>query len=118
MLREKTTHAIALLYEANGTINLSRVASFRNCCETERTRLQSLLTSAGLIDYSGKLLRPLSSISLYELLLLIDEGIYPSHIRKDLIGDLPVHHHIPPCKMGLYQDMICQMLMQIKISEL
>ena len=118
MLREKTESAIAILHEANGTRNVSRIPSFASQSGIERHQLEELLISSGYLDYSGKLLRSLDSISLYEILSIVDEGVYPAHVRYDLIGDLPVRYHIPPRKMGLYQDMMRELLMRMKVSEL
>ena len=116
MLRERTRKALALLYEAGGITDSYHLAPIRCIDPTERTRLTNLLVCSGLLDTSGQLLRPLDSISLYEILLIVDEGIYPIRRNADF-DELPDKNHYPVCKHGMYRTMIRELLTHMKVSE-
>jgi len=117
MLKERATMAIALLHLASGTSDTSRTEPIRFFDCSELARLRGLLISSGLINASGQLLRPLSSISLYEILSIVDEGIYP--VRPDGGSDeLPTPTRFPVYKHGMYRTMIRELLCRMKVSEL
>ena len=117
MLKERATRAIALLHHAGGISDTLRAEPILLSDPLELARLRGLLISSGLLDASGRLLRPLSSISLYEILSIVDEGIYP--VRKDGGSDeLPNPYRQPVCKHGMYRTMIRELLCRMKVSEL
>ena len=116
MLRERTTQAIALLHLAGGTADPLRAAPIQRCDTSELTLLKDKLASSGLLDNSGCLLRPLDSISLYEILSIVDEGIYPLRQSEDF-DELPAPTRTPVCKHGMYRTMIRELLQHMKVSE-
>lgn len=116
MLRERTAKAIAILHQAGGRTASSDTTPVRCIDPSERMQLESLLTSSGLLDPAGRLLRPLDSISLYEVLSIVDEGIYP--LRKDDdFNELPRRTSAYVCKHGMYRTMIRELLLRMKVSE-
>lgn len=116
MLRERTTKAIAILHRAGGAPDPQDTEPIDLSDPGELDCIRDLLMSSGLLDSSGHLLRPLSSISLYEVLDIVDEGIYP--LRRDPnFDELPspgLHTH----RQGMYRTMIRELLCRMKISEL
>lgn len=111
MLAKKTESAIAILYEAGGYVPSSG-AAFIACNNLgEQVDIIASLTTAGLLDHCGKLSRPLESISLYDVLEAMDDGIYPAlKEQRDYFG--------LPNKQQLYHSMIKQLLSRVKVSEL
>lgn len=117
MLRERASRAIALLHHAVDTSDSFHSDPILLSDPVELDRMRSLLISSGLLDDQGRLLRPLSSISLYEILAIVDEGIYPfSH--DDNFNELPRQTAMPVCKQGMYRTMIRELLCHMKVSEL
>ena len=125
MLRERAITAIAILHSAGG-FNASRPSS-EPVLEIDSSEIdpcgisdvRALLTSSGLLDPQGHLLRPLHSISLYEILAIVDEGIYPfPYDGDDSFNELPRQTATHVCKQGMYRTMIRELLCHMKVSEL
>lgn len=75
MLTDNTRHAIVLLHEA-GSNNASN--SFNSKLNPgDRSRLSRKLIQAKLLKANGQLTRPLNQISLFDILIALDESIYP-----------------------------------------
>ena len=117
MLRERATKAIAILHDAGGITDRRHTEPVLLCDPVEVNHIRSLLTSSGLLDEKGQLLRPLSSISLYEILAIVEEGIYP-FAHDDTFNELPRGSVAPVCKQGMYRTMIRELLCYMKVSEL
>ena len=120
MLRERATKAIAILHDAGGITDRRHTEPVLLCDPVEVNHIRSLLTSSGLLDEKGRLLRPLSSISLYEILAIVDEGIYPfAHDGgNDSFNELPRGTATHVCKQGMYRTMVRELLCHMKVSEL
>ena len=119
MLRERAITAIAILHSAGGISDVRRTDPVLEIDPSEVDPIRTLLTSSGLLDLQGQLLRPLSSISLYEILAIVDEGIYPfAHDGSDSFNELPRGTATHVCKQGMYRTMIRELLCHMKVSEL
>ncbi len=120
MLRERAITAIAILHSAGGVSDARLTDPVLEVAPVDTRQVRSLLTSSGLLDDNGQLLRPLSSISLYEILAIVDEGIYPfPYDGDDSFNELPrqtAATHV--CKQGMYRTMIRELLCHMKVSEL
>ena len=117
MLRERAAKAIAILHHAGGLTEARRPDPVLGLDSTDIKQTRELLISSGLLDESGHLLRPLGSISLYEILAIVDEGIYPFG-HDDNFNELPRQTAASVCKRGMYRTMIRELLCHMKVSEL
>lgn len=114
MLTDNTRCAITLLCEAGGydTSNFSG-----HYLKTgDRARISHVLMSHGLLDRNGKLSRPLDTISLYELIVALDDNI---HLVEPSQVESRIYHHNDKVshRLGVLNQVISDLLSTVSISD-
>lgn len=117
MLTERTKTAITLLYQISGVEVSPYIKPDSGFISEERALLKSALLSGGLIDSRGRLTRPLHSISLLHLLVVIHEGVYPLASPEE---EAQLYRCSTPAsrQLGIVNSMMSSLLGKINLSDL
>lgn len=79
--------------------------------------IEPLLIANGILNNLGVLSRPLHTISLLDLLLAINEGVYPVHLCKEE-DEIYAKYRVCAQSLGVVNHMLHVLLSKIKLTDL